>query len=205
MIKAVLFDFDGVLTLDATGSKSIGNYISKVLGIDQQLFLNEYYKYNKDLLYGVNTHTDIWDELCVALNRDISIDVLYDSFISTPIDFDMLEIVKNLKESGYLIGMITDNKKDRIDMVSKHNDFDSLFDCITISADVGSGKKEKLIFESTFKCLNVEPSECIFIDNKDSNLIVPDNMGVKTILFNHDIRDINNLKNKLNSHGIKQI
>ncbi|MBE7059166.1 MAG: haloacid dehalogenase, partial [Ruminococcaceae bacterium] len=28
MIKAVLFDFDGVLTIDKTGSTSITNYLS---------------------------------------------------------------------------------------------------------------------------------------------------------------------------------
>ena len=32
MIKAVLFDFDGVLTTDATGSQSIMNYIGSNRG-----------------------------------------------------------------------------------------------------------------------------------------------------------------------------
>ena len=38
MIKAVLFDFDGVLTTDATGSESILNYICKKTGLDIEKF-----------------------------------------------------------------------------------------------------------------------------------------------------------------------
>lgn len=37
MIKAVLFDFDGVLTTDATGSQSICNYICKETGVDNAI------------------------------------------------------------------------------------------------------------------------------------------------------------------------
>ena len=42
MIKAVLFDFDGVLTTDATGSESICKYISIEAGIEYTLLLNTY-------------------------------------------------------------------------------------------------------------------------------------------------------------------
>ncbi|NOW05387.1 hypothetical protein [Clostridium beijerinckii] len=34
MIKAILFDFDGVLTADATGSLSICKYICKKTGLN---------------------------------------------------------------------------------------------------------------------------------------------------------------------------
>lgn len=35
MIKAVCFDFDGVLTLDETGSQSICNYMAETEKIDK--------------------------------------------------------------------------------------------------------------------------------------------------------------------------
>ena len=46
MIKAILFDFDGVITIDKTGSKPICNYISSVMNIDLQLFTKEYRKFH---------------------------------------------------------------------------------------------------------------------------------------------------------------
>ncbi len=52
MIKAILFDFDGVLTIDKTGSQSIIKYLARITGISKDALKREYYKYNKDLLYG---------------------------------------------------------------------------------------------------------------------------------------------------------
>ena len=47
MIKAVLFDFDGVLTIDKTGSATITNYISNTCGIPLENVKSCYYKFNK--------------------------------------------------------------------------------------------------------------------------------------------------------------
>lgn len=42
MIKAILFDFDGVLMIDATGSQSICNYICKKTGLGAEEFKKYY-------------------------------------------------------------------------------------------------------------------------------------------------------------------
>ena len=77
MIKAVLFDYDGVLTTDKTGSYSICKYISSTANIDYELFSNEYRKYNEDLLIGKVKHEDIWKDLCKALGKEINIRYLF--------------------------------------------------------------------------------------------------------------------------------
>lgn len=205
MIKAILFDFDGVLTIDGTGSQSICNYISKKTGIDLKLFENEYYKYNDDLLYGKIQHKDIWDKLCRELNTEIDINILYDSFLNTPLDNEMMEIVHNLKEKNYKIGMVTDNKKDRIDKIFEYYEWDKLFDLISISAEVGSGKNYNTIFEITIDCLNVKASECVFIDNQEKNLIVPKQMGMNVIYFDHNERNYEKLIKELKELSVRII
>ena len=140
MIKAILFDFDGVLTTDGTGSQSICTYICNKMGLDIETFKKEYYKYNDDLLYGKINHENIWDTLCTGLNRKIDINILYESFINTPIDSQMMKFVDELKQQNYKIGMVTDNKKDRIDDIVKYYDWNKIFDSITVSAEIGSGK-----------------------------------------------------------------
>ena len=202
MIKAILFDFDGVLTTDVTGSKSICNYICKNTGIDIERFKEEYYKYNDDLLYGKIQHEDIWDELCKELNTQIDINILCDSFINTPIDGKMMELVERLKEKNYKIGMVTDNKKDRIDQISQYYGWDKVFDTISISAEVGSGKDYTTIFEKTIECLKVKASECVFIDNQEKNLIIPEKMGMSVIYFNHDERNYEELIQKFKELSI---
>lgn len=193
MIKAILFDFDGVLTTDATGTQSICNYICKKTGLDAETFKKEYYQYNKDLLYGKTNHENIWDTLCKGLNTNIDIKILKESFVNTPIDSEMIEIADKLKQQNYKIAMVTDNKKDRIDNIVNFYDQDKLFDVITISAEVGSGKDNNKIFEKTIKNLNVNAEECVFIDNQKKNLIIPESMGMEVIYFDHDKRSYDNL------------
>ncbi|EQB89995.1 putative hydrolase of the HAD superfamily [Clostridium punense] len=203
MIKAILFDFDGVLTVDATGSQSICNYVSKITGVDKTLFTKEYKKFNKVLLNGSIKHEDIWEKICEAINFQISIEVLFDSFINTPMDIEMCKLVKKLKGNNYIIGMVTHNKKDRIDAIRDYHRFNNLFDEITVSAEVGSGKEDKEIFLRTVKKLGVKANECVFIDNTEKNLIVPNEMGMETIFYDHTERNIDKLLSQLKALGIK--
>ena len=98
MIKAVLFDFDGVLTIDKTGSTSITNYLSNICGIPLEDVKACYYKYNKQLLLGETTHLEIWQDFCKSLGHNIDYDILIDSFRATRLDEKMITLVKELKE-----------------------------------------------------------------------------------------------------------
>ena len=51
-MKAIMFDYDGVMTLDTTGTESLCKYVSENMGIDKHIFENEYRKYTFDLIYG---------------------------------------------------------------------------------------------------------------------------------------------------------
>lgn len=196
MIKAILFDFDGVLTIDKTGSQSILRYLAAQTGLSEDLLRTEYYKYNKDLLYGKITHCDMWESFCESVGCQIDYNVLTESFQNTPLDKDMITLVKELKQS-FLIGMITDNKVDRIDTILGFFHLRDIFDAVSVSAQCGSGKSDKLIFEETLSQLNMQPDECIFIDNTEKNLIIPKQMGFHTILFDDTNREIEVFRKEL--------
>ena len=198
MIKAILFDFDGVLTIDKTGSTTITNYISRTCGIPIDKVKTCYYKYNKQLLLGETTHSEIWADLCSSLERDIDYCVLVDSFKATRLDDLMIALVQKLKDN-YLIGMITDNKCDRIDTILEHKGLAPYFDVIAISAQLHSGKESHRIFEYVLDNLKVSAEECVFIDNTEKNLIIPKQMGIKTILFDDTNRSYDSFLKSLES------
>lgn len=198
MIKALLFDFDGVLTVDKTGSQSILNYISKATDIPFNTLKEVYYPYNKGLLYGEFTHAEIWETFCEKIGRVLDCSILIDSYRNTPIDMEMIDLIKESKPS-YKIGMITDNKIDRIEEIITYFGWENLFDTISISAAYKSGKDSRLIFDRTIERLAVLPEECVFIDNTAKNLIVPQKLGMKTILFDDEHRDIQRFRMILQS------
>lgn len=47
-------------------------------------------------------------------------------------------------------------------------------------------KPDKEIFTYTLKRLGCNPEQCIFIDNSIKNLLVAEELGIQTILFNRD-------------------
>jgi len=188
MIKAILFDFDGVLTIDKTGSTTITNYISSVCDIPLEKVRASYYKYNKQLLLGDTTHQVIWKDFCNDLGQDIDYSILIDSFRYTNLDDKMIALVRKLKER-YCIGMVTDNKCDRINTILEHNSLNQYFDVVAISAHLHSSKNSKDIFEYVIDTLGVSANECVFIDNTEKNLVIPKQMGMATILFDDENRD----------------
>jgi len=200
MIKAVFFDFDGVLTPDATGTLSIINHMDK-LGYDRLTFEAAYRRHNFDFLYGLKTHQEAWPQICQDYGSDISFDALKDAFHKTPQDPGMFELAYHLKSQGYIIGMITDNKRDRIMDFLTYNDHLALFDRLVISADVGSGKKQEEIFKVSLK--DLDPRTCVFIDNSLANLRVPGDLGMHTFFYDHEKRDFKGLVEGLKSLGIK--
>jgi putative hydrolase of the HAD superfamily len=196
MIKAIFFDFDGVLTLDKTGSYTICKYISKKTGIDFEKLSQSYKKFNNDLLYGKTTHEKIWPNLCLELNSELDIKHLFDSFINTPINFSIYNLIKKLKIS-YKTGLITDNKKDRMIAIIEKQNLNKIFNTIIVSADIGSGKDNDDIFNKAIDSLDVKHEECIFIDNQEKNLLIPKKLGMNVIFYNHEKNDVNELISKL--------
>ena len=122
------------------------------------------------------------------MGQRIDYQVLVDSFHSTKLDEQMIEFIKELGQT-YQIGLVTDNKSDRINAILNYNQLENYFDVIAVSAELHCGKDEPAIFQYVLNCLDVSASECVFIDNTEKNLIVPKEMGIKTILFDDENRD----------------
>ena len=85
--------------------------------------------------------------------------------------------------------MVTDNKRDRIRTILECNNLDDLFDAVAVSAELGAGKTDRRIFDYVLERLDLRPEECVFIDNAGKNLVVPEQIGIGTLLFDDEARD----------------
>ncbi|KAB1590297.1 HAD family hydrolase [Burkholderia cepacia] len=192
MIKAIFFDYDGVLTTDKTGSLTTNRYLSTVSGVEYESVRKAFAKYNPDLLVGKVTHTDIWDAACKAMRCKVDFSLLEEAFQSTPANAAMFALARSLKPA-YSLGIITDNKRDRIDSLKKSQGLDALFNPIIVSAEFGSGKDSTAVFEHALRCVGIGPEESIFIDNNRENLIAPSALGMGTIFHDDEKNDVGKL------------
>jgi len=200
-IKAVLFDFDGVLTTDKTGSLTTTCFLSKRTGIDLARVQSVFRNFNNDLTLGKTTHARVWESICEGLGKSLSIELLKEAFESTPMNARMLELASDL-HPRYSVGIVTDNKKDRIEHLKQLHNLPSLFDPIAVSAEIGVAKDSPEMFLGVLRHLNLNPNECVFIDNSQQNLIAPRSLGINTIYFDDETQDFEALSAALEGLGV---
>lgn len=191
-IKGLFFDFDGVITIEKNGTLAMVSYIAEKTGVSYDVVDAAYRKYNEDLFLGNITHKEMWKPFCDSIGQDVPYEILVKSFLNITIDERMIQYIRE-KHSEYLIGMITDNKADRIEEILNNYEIKSLFDVVIISANVHSQKSDKRIFEETLAQSGLNAIDCVFIDNTLTNLKVPSEMGFTTIHFDDEKREYDKL------------
>ncbi|MBP1040568.1 HAD family phosphatase [Vagococcus sp. BWB3-3] len=197
MITTIFFDFDGVITIDPKGSLSFANYIVQKTGLDHAFFLEKYREFGEDLLTGKKNHQDIWPELSANLGMKIDEAFIEEAFEATPINQEVVTLIKELKEQGYQIGLITDNKNDRMNSLIEFHQWADLFDVLAISAQVGSRKNTEEIYHYALAAGKVAPADALFIDNTLKNLEIPKKIGFQTIYFDDSQKDVAALTKEL--------
>jgi putative hydrolase of the HAD superfamily len=197
MIKAIFFDFDGVLTHNKRGSTTTIEVIQESNPALAASKIQEcYYHFHPELLLGVKNHSDIWNDFCNCIGQEIHRDILQEAFSRTPMNDDMMRLASELA-ANYRLGIITDNAADRMAFLIGKHGLDTLFNPIVISAAVGKRKDNAELFEYALRLIGHEAGACVFIDNQERNLIVPAALGFKTCFFDTQQNDIQKLKAQL--------
>lgn len=192
--KAVIFDLDQTL-LDRTTSLINfltwqTNYFRLVPNQIKQQFIQRFLdiddngKVWKDVVY-----ENLTQEFMI---KHISKEQLLESYINDFNKFsccfrDVEETILDLKQKGYLIGLISNGKTP----FQEHNFYAlglaEFFTSIIVSEAVGLRKPDPAIFLLSCKQLGVYPHDCIFVgDNEMADIQGAKDVGMKTIFFNPD-------------------
>lgn len=79
--------------------------------------------------------------------------------------------IKKIKKNGFRIYVLSNWDKESFDIIkTKYADFFKLFNGITISADIGYNKPANEAYYSFFEQHNLNPAECLFIDDQQVNV-----------------------------------
>lgn len=72
------------------------------------------------------------------------------------------------------------------EFLTDYHKINSHFKDKIVSGEVHMRKPDKEIFTYTLEKLGCDAEQCVFVDNSVSNLLVAEELGIQTILFNRD-------------------
>jgi len=197
VIKAIVFDYGGVLSTEAS-LRSFGAIYATKFGKNPEDF-------NK-LIIENWTHARVnninsklfWKNLANFIG--IGPNLLRKDFM----DFfwfreEVFELVKKLKKNRYKLGLLSNQIEDWLEEIIENHKFNQTFNVIVTSYKSKITKPDVSIFREIVEKLNVKPTECIYIDDMEKNIPPAKQLGMNTILFT----DFENLKKELMSFSVK--
>lgn len=105
------------------------------------------------------------------------------------IDPDFLETAIRLSEN-YHIAMLSNDLDEWSRLLRKKFMLETVIEKAIISGTEGVAKPDSKIFLRAIDILNSVPEECLFIDDKERNLIAARNLGFQVLRFNRNKENI---------------
>lgn len=175
MIKAIIFDFGGVITTRGYllwMKEEIPNFEKNKLFYDN--LSNKY-----DL--GMITHDEFTK--IIAKESGVEKDIIWEKiFNKIKANKELLKIIHKLKKN-YKIALLTNfHHKPLNDLITKY-DLENYFDLKVISSLHKLHKPDSKIFRRTLRSLNIKPEEAIFIDDSQKYINGGKKIGIKSLLF----------------------
>jgi len=194
LIRAVLFDFGGVLVEEGFRE---GLYdLARQQGRDPQGVYQAAYDaiYESGYIIGQGTAEDFWRILRAktGITGDLNALVLAiaSRFAPRP---RMLELVRSLRRKGYITAILSD-QTEWLDYLDAQMHFSQDFDKVYNSYHLGKGKRDPSIFNDVVADLGFAPQEVVFVDDDPGNVERAQSQGIKTVLFLNEDQCIDELE-----------
>lgn len=100
-----------------------------------------------------------------------------------------LEFYKLVKEKGYHTYVLSNACNRFYNYFPKHYDLKS-FEGVVVSSDVKMIKPNPAIYEYILKTYNLNPEECLFIDDVEANIKAAEKAGIKGFVFKNNYEEL---------------
>ena len=170
MIKNIIFDLGNII-INYNQDKIINNF---TIDEDEKIFIKE--KIFKSLEWklldlGQITNNGAIEEIQkrndIKYNKLINI-FLHEWYKTQPINEDIVEIAKELKERNYNIYVLSNMAKETYQYF-KNIDFFKVCNGVVISSHENVKKPNEKMFNILLTRYELNPKECLFIDDDDTN------------------------------------
>jgi putative hydrolase of the HAD superfamily len=208
-VKAIFFDAGDILYHRPERGKHLNRFLKKQklqpcpnfetekkrlrdMAFSGQIRRHTYYEQVLKL-YGITSAEDLVEGITAMHQDDITVEIIAGAS----------ETVKQLKDEGFILGIITDTAmpfSKKLDWFDKHG-FGRLWDSVISSREIGTCKPSPTMYQLALEQTGVTPGEAVFVGHKGSELDGARAMGLRTIglhcdpealadIYIQDIRDL---------------
>nr|WP_321356416.1 hexitol phosphatase HxpB [uncultured Draconibacterium sp.] len=96
------------------------------------------------------------------------------------------EFLRKMKDKGYKIGLATNSPSCLISVVLEKLAIDQYFDATSSAEHELEGKPSPYVYLSTAEKLNIEPENCIAIEDSYSGILAAKKAGMKTVIIDRN-------------------
>lgn len=186
MIKAIIFDFSGVISTE-----------SFLLWLDENVPNSErerriFFELSKKVDSGKITADEYAKILAEKTDKNPE-NIWPEMFNKIIINKEIINLIQKLKKN-YKIALLSNHVEEWITSTIEYHNLKNNFDEIVISSQFKLIKPDPEIFHLTIKKLNVKPNEAVFIDDRQTNVTGGSKVGINSILYTTNKQLISDLK-----------
>ncbi|MDB5176324.1 MAG: hypothetical protein JWM81_1182 [Candidatus Saccharibacteria bacterium] len=187
MIKAFLFDYDGVMTAGVKDGIPASR-LAKNVGVSFDTAAGWIASIWAPFSTGMITENQAWDKLENLYGNPISTqqrDIWFKWAELEPLP-EMINLVRLLKTRGYPVGVLSNVLPVTAQVIREHNGY-AEFDFTVLSCEVGSRKPDQKVYETALtKLKDVAPQEVAFLDDREPCTTAASKLGLLPIhVTNH--------------------
>jgi putative hydrolase of the HAD superfamily len=189
MIKAVIFDYGNVLSGPQDGKDA--EEMEKLTGIPAPFFMEAHPEHRTVFDRGLIDGPELYRRILQEAGRS---DLAENSVLMQrlaqfelehwrPLDTATVDWALSLQKQGYKLGILSNMPHEFLDHFEKDIDVFIAADFACFSCRVGFIKPEADIYHVALKGLGVLPSEAVFFDDLDENIVAAEKVGIRSILW----------------------
>ncbi|MDO8524091.1 MAG: HAD family phosphatase [bacterium] len=197
MIKAIIFDLNGIFIqspkLSERFAEKFGVPVEDFLPVLKEIMDLARQKSVKDSFYLWYPYLENWK---VYLTKEQFFDFWFEAEKEVP---EMIELVKNIKEKGIKVFILSNNFPERSAYYKQVFPFlDEIFDKVYYSWQTGLVKPNLKAYKNILKENNLKAKECLYFDDSQSNIEIANRLGINSFLYT----GLNSLEEALEKYGI---
>lgn len=191
----IIFDMDGVLA--DTGPIHFESWVNlgKRIGIEftKEFFNQTFGQQSSEItrkLVGLEADEELIEEWAYFKEKNYR-EIVSDKLVPLP---GVMEILADLKSKGFKLAVGSSGPSENVDLLLTCLKIKNYFDVIITAAEVKKGKPEPDVFLITAKALNINPENCIVIEDAPVGIEAAKRAGMISIALTttHNKEELHN-------------